>query len=92
MPTAGWVLAGVGVVGLATFIGFAVDGRVRQAELESGCAPYCAAEDVRAMRRSYWIGDVALAVSLASFAGSGVLFWASRGPASSPTVTVAVRF
>ncbi|MBI2388511.1 MAG: hypothetical protein HYV09_02740 [Deltaproteobacteria bacterium] len=91
-PIAAWVLAGVGVVGLATFIGFAVDGRVRQAELEAGCAPYCAADEVRAMRRSYLIGDVALAVSLASFAGSGALFWVSSGPATSPTVTVAWRF
>ncbi|MEZ4222495.1 MAG: hypothetical protein R3B13_16265 [Polyangiaceae bacterium] len=76
VPTSAWVLAGIGVVGLASFGTFAVSGRQKQSDLER-CAPGCAPDDIDAMQRDYLIADVSLAVGVLSLGGAGYL-WLSH--------------
>lgn len=76
------VLGSVAIVGLASFIGFGVSGKNKQAELESTCAPRCAEEDADAMTRDFIAADVSLVVSALSAGGALVFFFTQeRGPA-----------
>ncbi|HET7544320.1 MAG TPA: hypothetical protein VFK05_30830 [Polyangiaceae bacterium] len=68
-----YVFGGVGVVALGAWGIYALDGRSRQDELER-CAPHCQQSQVDAMRKSYLIADVLLAVSLVSL-GTGTYFF-----------------
>ncbi len=68
-----YVLGGVGLLALGTWGAFAWDGRSKQADLES-CAPNCTSRsEVKAMRRSYLVADVMLAVSVATLGSSAYL-------------------
>jgi hypothetical protein len=69
-----WILAGVGVVGVGTFLGVAVDAKARYDELDRACSPRCDSGDVDGIRRSYVIADVALALGGASLVASAVWF------------------
>lgn len=74
-----YVLGGVGLLALGTWAAFAWDGRNRQADLES-CAPHCTSRsEVDAMRRSYLVADVMLAVSAATLGTSAYLLITSDG-------------
>lgn len=73
VPRASWVLAGVGVVGLAGFGYFALDGRSKKSELDD-CRPGCDPDDVDAARRSFLIGDVFLAVGVSALAGATIVY------------------
>jgi hypothetical protein len=74
IPAAAWAFAGVGVVGAGAFatlgaIGFAKHGALRQS-----CADHCTDDQVRPIRVDYAVGDISLAVSLASFGVATLLF------------------
>jgi hypothetical protein len=69
-----YVFAGLGVVALGSFVGFAVDGNSRQSTLRRGCAPNCQREHVAAMRRSHLIADISLGVSVAALGASAYFF------------------
>ena len=58
-----YVLGGVGLVALGSFVGFALDGKAQEHHLDD-CKPNCTREGVDRMRRSYLIADVSLAVAL----------------------------
>ena len=73
VPTASYILGGVGVVGLSSFAFFALSGRSTERELER-CAPSCARSDVDRMRREYLIADVSLGVGMASAGAATYLF------------------
>lgn len=73
IPTASWVLAGVGVVGLAGFGYFALDGRAKRDDLDA-CKPSCDPDDVDQARRSFLIGDVFLAVGISALAGATIVY------------------
>ncbi|GMV15700.1 MAG: hypothetical protein HS104_20995 [Polyangiaceae bacterium] len=73
VPTATWVLAGVGVIGVAGFGYFSLDGRAKKDDLER-CKPRCDPADVDAARRSFVIGDVFLAVGLSALAGATIVY------------------
>lgn len=82
IPTASWVLAGVGVVGLAGFGYFALDGRSKKSDLDD-CKPGCDPDDVDAARRSFLIGDVFLAVGVSALAGATLVY--ATSPSERPT-------
>ena len=73
VPTATWLLAGVGVAALAGFGYFALDGRAKKNDLD-GCRPSCNPDDVDAARRSFVIGDVLLAVGVSALAGASIVY------------------
>ncbi|HET9932025.1 MAG TPA: hypothetical protein VFQ35_15085 [Polyangiaceae bacterium] len=58
-----YVLGGVGLLALGSFVGFALDGKSQEHRLDE-CKPNCTREGVDRMRRSYLIADVSLAVAL----------------------------
>jgi hypothetical protein len=74
-PTLSYVFAGIGIAGLASFTGFAMSGKSKQDELEQ-CAPHCAKSDVDTMRTRYLVGDISLAVGVASLGAAAYFFFA----------------
>lgn len=57
-----YVVGGVGLLALGSFIGFALDGKAAERDLEA-CKPDCTRAGVDRMRRSYLIADISLAVA-----------------------------
>jgi hypothetical protein len=74
-PTLSYVFGGIGIAGLASFTGFAISGKSKQDELEQ-CAPHCAKSDVDAMRTRYLVGDISLAIGVASLGAGAYIFFA----------------
>jgi hypothetical protein len=70
-----YVLAGVGVVGVASFAYFGLRGRDKREELDSAeCKPSCPSSEVDEARRDFLIADISLGVALVSFGIGGYLF------------------
>ena len=80
IPTATWILGGVGVVGLASFTFFALDGKKKEDDLAS-CKPNCAHDDVQKARTSYLIGDISLGVGVVALAGAAYFYFSSSSSA-----------
>jgi hypothetical protein len=78
IPVATWILAGVGVVGIASFAYFSLDGQSKVDDLEA-CKPNCPADDVDAARTSFLIGDISLGVGVAALVGATYFYLSSRG-------------
>lgn len=78
VPAATWILGGVGVLGLAGFTYFALDGSKKEDDLKQ-CKPSCPEDDVQAARTSYLLGDVSLGVGVLALAGAAYFYFAS-GP------------
>lgn len=77
-----YVLAGVGVLGLASFSYFGLTGRSKQQKLEA-CSPGCDGSrrgEFNDMQRDFLIADVSLGVGVAALAGAGVLFLTASKP------------
>jgi hypothetical protein len=73
-PAVAWTLVGMSAVALGSFAYFAVDGRVRQAELESGCAPRCTQSDYDKMHTAYIAADVSLVASVLLGGGAAAVW------------------
>jgi hypothetical protein len=78
VPAASYALAGVGVLGLASFAYFGLSGNQKKSELSS-CEPACARSLRAPIQRDYLVADVSLGVSLVSF---GVSAWLALASAS----------
>ncbi|HEY8077727.1 MAG TPA: hypothetical protein VIF62_26555, partial [Labilithrix sp.] len=92
-PVLGAVLAGVAVLGGATFAVLAASGSSDVSHLRSTCAPSCSASDVSSAKTKIIVADVALGVGILALAGAGYfLFIAPAGPSGSAGVTVGSRF
>lgn len=76
-----WVLAGVSVVGFASFGIFALDGRAKERDLDH-CKPFCTDADADPMYRSYLIADVSLVVGIV--AGAAAAWVALDSGSSAP--------
>lgn len=71
-PAGAWVLGGVAVVGLASFVYFGLDGRGDVLSLRESCGGACRQSDVDAAHRKLVVADVALGVTLIS---GGLATW-----------------
>lgn len=84
LPTSTYVLGGVAVVGLASFVGFGLAGR----SIES-CAPSCTATQVSSLRGDYLVADVSLLMALA--ATGGAVYFAIRSSPDAPNAPAHAR-
>jgi len=82
-----YVLGGVGVVGLGSFVYFGATGLDEKARLRSTCAPSCTDDQVAPVRSRYIAADVSLGVSIVALAVAGYLVF---HPSSAPNVTLSV--
>ena len=92
LSPAAYVLAGVGVLGLAGFGYFGLTGLSKESDLEA-CKPNCATDDVDAVRTRYLAADISLAVGLVGLGGASYLYFTRSGdpPNADGGATVAVR-
>jgi hypothetical protein len=74
IPTVVYPFAAVGIVGLAGFGAFALDGLSKKSTLDQ-CRPNCAQSDVDSARRTFLIGDLSLAVGVVSLAAAAYFFF-----------------
>jgi hypothetical protein len=89
-----WVLSGVAVVGLGSFAYFGLDGKHKENDLKTRCAPLCKDTEVDPMYKSYLLADVSLGVSVVAASVAGYLFFSTAGSSSSaarPTLPLDVR-
>jgi hypothetical protein len=84
-PVAPVVLGGIGVISLAAFGYFQVQGWSRYASLEEGCArtQSCTDADIEGTRSQFVASGAALGVSVVSL-GVAALLYFTRGGSSSP--------
>jgi len=71
-PTAAWIAAGVGVVGLGAFTVLGLSARAEFSDLKDSCDSRCAEDDVDRVKRRALFADIGLVVGLA---GAGVATW-----------------
>jgi hypothetical protein len=76
IPTVGYVLGGVAVVGAATFAGLALWGQDQRNSLESSCRPVCAASRVNGVHTKFVAADVSLGVAAAAAVAAGIVYFA----------------
>jgi hypothetical protein len=83
IPAATFVLAGVGVAGVATFAVLGAIGSGKKSHLDDlGCKPNCKPSDVDAIKTDYIAADVALGVGGAALVGALIVFLAR--PSATP--------
>jgi hypothetical protein len=69
-----WILAGVGVVGIAGFAAFGLSARSRLSELRDTCAPSCDPSEKRSIQTQLVLADVSLAIGVISLGVATYLF------------------
>jgi hypothetical protein len=69
-----WILAGVGVVGIAGFAAFGLSARGRLSELRDTCAPNCDPGEKRSIQTQLVLADVSLAIGVVSLGVATYLF------------------
>jgi hypothetical protein len=85
-PAIVYGLAGVAVVGLASFVYFGVRGLSDESGLRGSCKPLCNPSDVSAISTKYHIADTSLAISvLAAGAAAWIYFSNSATPGAPQT-------
>lgn len=89
VPTATWILGGVGVAALGSFAFFGLKGKSDESSLRSSCAPACSDSDVSAVHTKYVIADVSLLVSVASLGVAAYLYFSQPRETEAPKSTSA---
>jgi len=79
VPVMTYVLGGVGLVGLGSFVYFRVRGVNDYNEYNATCSPACNPSDVDAVRQKFTISYVSLGVGIAGVAGAGLVYLLSPG-------------
>jgi hypothetical protein len=74
VPLAAWILGGVGVAGVGTFLAMGILGNLQRERLKEQCAPFCSPSDVDIVQRNYIAADTSLAVAIVSLALGSVVF------------------
>lgn len=91
VPTASWVLAGVGAVALGTSAYFGIRTKSRYDDLKASCAPRCSSDDADSVRHSALASDLALATSLAAFGAAAWVYFASGNEPAKAALFVTPR-
>jgi hypothetical protein len=74
MPTASYVLGGIGIVGLGVGGALSIKGHLDASHLQSTCAPYCAPSDVNAISTLYTAGWISAGVGAAALVAALVVW------------------
>jgi hypothetical protein len=76
VPVMSYVLGGVGVVAIGSFVYFRMSGvnDYNEYNSDTGCSPYCNPNDVDAVRKKFTLSYVSLGVGIASVAGAGLFY------------------
>jgi hypothetical protein len=74
VPVLSYVLGGVGVVALGSFVYFRVSGVKDYNEYNSSCSPFCDPDDVDPIRKKFTLSYVSLGVGIAAVAGAGLVY------------------
>ena len=95
IPVASFVLAGVGVAGIAMFAGFGLAGKgdvddMRKPVADGGCAPSCTQDRVDSAKAKLLIGDVSLGVGLVAIGGAFVAYFVTPTDSDAPKPTQAL--
>ncbi len=78
VPSAAWVLAGVGVVGLGASLYFGLSSHSQYDDLKATCAPYCARADADSVRTKALLSDIALVGGAAAIGGAAWLYFGAK--------------
>ena len=81
IPTASYVLGGVGIVAIGVFAYLGLSARRDERTLSSTCAPACSPDDVSSLRTKYVEADVALGVGVLSL---GIATWLALSSSDAP--------
>ena len=90
VPVMTWVLGGVGVVALGSFVYFRTSGVNDYNELNDTCSPACNPDDVDPIRKKFTYSYISLGVGAASIAGAAAFYFAGRSGGSGPSVQATV--
>jgi hypothetical protein len=74
VPVATYVLGGVGVVGIASFVYFRLSAVSDYNDYNANCSPSCNPADIDAVRRKFMISYASLGVGIAGAVGAGLVF------------------
>ena len=91
VPTASWVLAGVGAVALGSSAYFGIRTKSRYDELKTSCAPNCSDDQADSVRHLALASDVALLTSLAAFGAAAWVYLAAPSEPPKAALLVAPR-
>ncbi len=91
VPTASWVLVGVGAVALGGSIYFGVKANDQYHELKQSCAPTCERSASDSMQTNAVISDVALAGAVVALAGAVVIYFTRTAKPPATAVNVGAR-
>jgi hypothetical protein len=85
LPTATYILGGIGIAGMAGFTYFGIKGTLEAWELRDTCGPTktCTDSQVAAVHRELVVADISLAVGLVSL-GSALYIYLTDKPAPAP--------
>jgi len=89
IPTASYILGGVGLASLTTFAVLASSGYAAEQQLRRTCAGACASDQVDSVHTRYVAADVALGVGVASLlAAAAVWIWTPSEPPTSRRLSI----
>jgi hypothetical protein len=83
-PVGVWVLAGVGVAGIATFAALGTIGTNQINALSGTCSPNCTSDQVSPIKTDYVVADIGLGVGSAALAGALIWYLLRPREMSSP--------
>ena len=91
VPTATYVLGGLGLAALATGAGFGIATLTLESDMEGRCADRCTSDAIRALEQRALIADISLGVGAASMVAAGLFYFLRpEKPVNAPEVDVAV--
>ncbi len=89
LPTASWVLGGIGILALGSFGTFAILGQNEKDKLRTSCSPGCSDADVSTLRTDYIVADVSLGIGIVALGVATVLAITHHSsPSPAPRVSV----
>lgn len=93
MPTATYILGGIGIAGMAGFTYFGIKGTLEAGDLGDTCGKTktCTESQVAAVRRELIVADISLAIGLVSLGSALYIYFTDKPPephAVKPTLAV----
>lgn len=77
LPVASYVLGGVGVLAMGSFVAFRLLGSAQYDQLERDCKPDCSTSQSDAVRQKYLISNVSLGLGSAALVGAVTVYLAT---------------